>query len=262
MNSEADIACPGPDASVQPLCIIGAGRAGSAFASALARAGVATEGPLLRGQAIPVAPAYLLCVPDRAIAMVAADLPQGALVGHCSASSQLDVLAPHEAFSIHPLMTLHGAESSLAGSWCAVDGSTIRATKFAIDLARRLGMRAGHVDASNRTLYHAAASIASNFLVTLEDAAEQAAAHCGVPREALVPLVQAAVEAWAAHGFREAITGPVARDDMDTVRRQRVALSNSLPHLLPLFDVMTAATRAAMESPGSQRLSGVAVEDN
>ena len=104
-----------------------------------------------------------------------------------------------------------------------------------------------HVAPEKRALYHAAASMASNFLVTLEDAAERAAIACNVPRSALVPLVEAAVRAWSVEGFRGAITGPVARHDEETVDRQRSAIETELPELLSLFDEMARATRRAME---------------
>jgi hypothetical protein len=65
----------------------------------------------------------------------------------------------------------------------------------------------------DRAAYHAAASIASNFLVTLEAAAERIAASAGVGRELLLPLVRAAVENWAELGPERALTGPDALVD-------------------------------------------------
>lgn len=232
------------------ICVVGNGRAGQAFAGAIQRAHMSLVGPIGRGEQVPEADIVLLCVPEPELRNVAAVIPVGALVAHCSASTQLDVLAPHEAFSMHPLMTL-AAHVSLAGAACAVDGSTPRALAAATELAKRLHMSPMHVAPEKRALYHAAASMASNFLVTLEDAAELAARECNVPRSALVPLVDAAVRAWAVDGFRGAITGPIARNDQATVDRQRDALESSLPDLLPLFDEMTRATRRAMERTSS-----------
>ena len=87
-------------------------------------------------------------------------------------------------------------------------------------------MTAIDVDDADRAAYHAAASIASNFLVTLEDAAERLLATAGVDREALVPLVRATVENWAAAGDR-ALTGPIARGDDDDRRRASAPRSRS-----------------------------------
>jgi predicted short-subunit dehydrogenase-like oxidoreductase (DUF2520 family) len=95
----------------------------------------------------------------------------------------------------------------------------------------------------DRALYHAAASVASNFLVTLEAAAERLAADAGVERALLVPLVRATVENWATLGGDRALTGPVARGDEATVARQRAAVQERAPDLLELFDALVDATR-------------------
>jgi predicted short-subunit dehydrogenase-like oxidoreductase (DUF2520 family) len=135
----------------------------------------------------------------------------------------------------------HGA--MFAGATAAVAGSTPRALDAARMLAERLGLRPVEVADADRAAYHAAASIASNFLVTLEGAAEELAATAGVDRAALVPLVRAAVENWAAAGAERALTGPIARGDEDTVARQRDAVAERTPDLLPLFDALVATTR-------------------
>jgi predicted short-subunit dehydrogenase-like oxidoreductase (DUF2520 family) len=185
-------------------------------------------------------------VPDGEIAAAAAAVAPGPLVGHCSGATGLGPLAPHEAFSLHPLMTVaNGAGPEIfTGAGCAVDGSTPRALAAAEALAAALGMRPADVAEEDRAAYHAAASIASNFLVTLEGAAERLAATAGVERELLVPLVRAAVENWAAHGAAHALTGPVARGDEETIARQREAVADRAPDLLPVFDALVDATRA------------------
>lgn len=114
---------------------------------------------------------------------------------------------------------------------------------MARELADALGMRAIEISDEHRAAYHAAASMASNFLVTLQTAAEQLAATAGVDRELLVPLVRATVENWAALGGERALTGPVVRGDEATVARQRAAIAERCPELLPLFDAMVQATR-------------------
>ena len=93
-------------------------------------------------------------------------------------------------------------------------------------------MRPVEVADDDRAAYHAAASIAANFLVTLEGAAERLAATAGVPRELLVPLARAALENWAAKGAEQALTGPVARGDEATIARQRAAIEERAPDLL------------------------------
>jgi predicted short-subunit dehydrogenase-like oxidoreductase (DUF2520 family) len=223
------------------IAIVGAGRLGTALATALG-----APGPLGRGAEARGATTVLLCVPDSEIATAAAVVGPGPLLGHCSGATGLDVLHEHEAFSLHPLMTVPAGapRDVLAGAGCAVDGSTPRALAVAEALAGRLGMRATRVADEDRAAYHAAASIASNFLVTLEGAAERLAATAGVDRALLAPLVRAAVENWAARGAEDALTGPIARGDEETVARQRAAVEERTPELLPLFDAMVDATRA------------------
>ena len=98
--------------------------------------------------------------------------------------------------------------------------------------------------ADDRAAYHAAASIASNFLVTLEAAAERLAAGTGLERDLLVPLVRATVENWAALGPERALTGPVARGDERTVARQRDAVAQRAPELLEMFEALVQTTHA------------------
>jgi predicted short-subunit dehydrogenase-like oxidoreductase (DUF2520 family) len=134
-------------------------------------------------------------------------------------------------------------EPAFAGAGAAVAGSTPRALAIAEQLAARLGMRATTVADEDRAAYHAAASIASNFLVTLEGAAERLAATAGVDRELLAPLVRAAVENWVRLGAGPALTGPVARGDEATVARQRAAVAERAPEFLEAFDALVDATR-------------------
>jgi predicted short-subunit dehydrogenase-like oxidoreductase (DUF2520 family) len=86
--------------------------------------------------------------------------------------------------------------------------------------------------------------MASNFLVTLEAAAERVAASAGLERDLLVPLVRATVENWATMGPRNALTGPVARGDRATVAAQRAAVAERAGELLLLFDTLVQATCA------------------
>jgi predicted short-subunit dehydrogenase-like oxidoreductase (DUF2520 family) len=225
----------------ETITVIGRGRLGPALAAAL-NAGE----PQGRGSDGAGADIVLLCVPDAEIAAAAACVnrfPPTQLVGHCSGATTLAPLAPHEAFSLHPLMTVPAGGAVFAGARCAVAGSTPRALSTAHELATRLGMTAVQIDDEDRAAYHAAASIASNFLVTLEAAAEELLATAGADRDLLVPLVRATVENWATLGPERALTGPIARGDEATVARQRAAIEDRVPHLLPLFDALADATR-------------------
>jgi pantoate--beta-alanine ligase len=228
------------------IALVGRGRLGSAIAAALDAAGLDVVGPLGRGQA-PDAPvdAVLLCVPDAAIADAAATVAGSApLIGHTSGATPVGVLGARDAFGLHPLQTFTAEGGSFSGVGCAIGGTTPRALEAADALARCLAMHPFELADSDRPAYHAAASIASNFLVTIEGAAEQVAAAVGLDRDLLAPLVRQTVDNWAALGAERALTGPVARGDEETVARQRAAIEDVAPELIPLWDELVAATRA------------------
>jgi predicted short-subunit dehydrogenase-like oxidoreductase (DUF2520 family) len=182
----------------------------------------------------------LLCVPDTEIDAAAAAIVPGPLVGHCSGATELEALAPHEAFGLHPLMTVTHVGADFAGAGAAAAGTTDRARDLATRLAQQLGMRPFALAEHDRAAYHAGASMASNFLVTLEEAAQRVS---GIERELLLPLVRATVDRWAAEGAAS-LTGPIARGDEGTVIRHREAIADRAPDLLELYDVLADATRA------------------
>jgi predicted short-subunit dehydrogenase-like oxidoreductase (DUF2520 family) len=229
--------------------VVGCGRLGTALAEALAAAGHTVTGPHGRGASGAGADVVILAVPDGQIAAAAANIAPGPLVGHCSGATTLDPLRPHEAFSLHPLMTVTAHGARFEGAAAAVAGTTERARCTAADLATSLGMTPVEVADEDRAAYHTAASVASNFLVTLQAAAERLAQTAGVDREHLVPLVRASVENWAAMGPEKALTGPVARGDHETVARQRAEIEERAPDLLPLFDELVEATKRVGSVP-------------
>lgn len=234
------------------LGVVGAGRLGSALAAALRHAGHEVVGPLARGEAPDGCHAIVICVPDAEIASAARTVAGSApLVGHTSGATPLSALEPAEAegFGLHPLQTFGSGSGPEAfeGAGCAVAGQTPRALELASALARELRMTPFEIDEEGRAAYHAAASMASNFLVTLEAAAERLAGGAGLaPGEArslLAPLVRRTVAQWAEAGPERALTGPVARGDDATVDAQRVAVAEGAPELLALFDELVERTR-------------------
>ena len=234
------------------LGVVGAGRLGTALAAGLRHAGHEVEGPLGRGEQPPRCQALIVCVPDAEIESAARALAGSApMIGHTSGATPLDALGPSgaEAFGMHPLQTF--AEGSgpeaFVGAGCAIAGQTPRALELARGLACDLGMTPFEIEDAGRAAYHAAASMASNFLVTLEAAAERLAGGAGLaPAEAralLAPLVRRTVDGWTELGPEGALTGPVARGDSATVDAQRAAVADSAPELLGLFDALVERTR-------------------
>jgi predicted short-subunit dehydrogenase-like oxidoreductase (DUF2520 family) len=246
------------DTTAPPLrvAVVGRGRMGTALTGALRRAGWDVTGPLGRGADGRGGDVVLLCVPDEEIAHAARAVAPGPILGHVSGATGLDVLTPHEALGVHPLMTITEAGGEFEDAGCSVAGSTPRALDTAHRLARSLGMRAVEIADADRAAYHAAAAIASNFLVTLEDAAERLGATTGLTRDQLAPLVRAAVETWVAEGGERALTGPIARGDETTVARQREAIEERTPELLELFDALADATRALAARRGARQPAG------
>ncbi|WP_442577046.1 DUF2520 domain-containing protein [Microbacterium sp. F51-2R] len=233
--------------AVATVSVVGAGRLGTAMARALTEAGLTVNGPFRRGERARRADVVLLCVPDAEIAGAArAHAGIGRRLGHTSGATPIQDVD----FGLHPLQTFLGGEGLAAfrGIGCAVAAHDHDGLGVARDLVDALGARAFVIDDGARGSYHAAASIASNYLVTLEDAAEQVAAATGLSpaetRALFAPLVRSTVENWAAHGAASSLTGPIARGDEATVDSQRAAVAEHAPALLPLFDVLAERTRA------------------
>ena len=221
----------------EAIHVIGTGRAGGAIRARLAERDVrVTDGR----EADPSAELVLLCVPDSVIAEVAAAVRTGPWVAHVSGATRLDALAPHERrFSVHPLQTLtreRGPEQ-LDGAWGAISGETDDALARARWLAELLGLRPFEVADADRTLYHAAAVIGGNFLVTLQRVATRMLEQAGAPAEAIVPLMARTIE----NGFE--LTGPIARGDWATVEAHLAALEAHDPDLVPLYRALAEATR-------------------
>ena len=233
--------------------VVGAGRLGTALAAALDRAGYPVEGPAGRGEVPSGCDGIVLCVPDAEIPAAATTVAGAApLVGHTSGATPiaaLEAAAGAGRFGLHPLQAFaDGAgPDAFAGAGCAIAGDSDEAFAFADRLARDLGMTPFAIAEDGRAAYHAAASIASNFLVALEAAAERVAGAAGLEateaRALLAPLVRRTVEQWAAAGPERALTGPVARGDEATVAAQREAVAAAAPELVPMFDMLVERTR-------------------
>ena len=253
------------DAPAAPsyLAVIGPGRAGGSIARAASAAGI--DVTLLGRDEMPALSepdraAVLLCVPDAAIAStserIAPTLDARTAIGHVSGVTPLEALAPAAArgcptFSLHPLQTIPAADTALGGAPCAIAGPDSRGLAVAKGLATALAMKPFEVPEAGRAAYHAAASMASNFLVTLEESAAGLLAAAGVenPREVLAPLVLRSAANWADAGA-EALTGPIARGDRATVGLHLSALAERAPELAPLYEALAERTRALAEREG------------
>jgi predicted short-subunit dehydrogenase-like oxidoreductase (DUF2520 family) len=211
--------------------VIGRGRVGSAVAARLEERGVE-----LREDA----ELTLLCVPDAAIADTARDLVPGQWVAHVSGATSLSALDPHTLrFGMHPLQTFtksRGPEQ-LDGAWAAVTAESDEARAHGYELAETLGLRPFDLTDDARPIYHAGASIASNYLVTLHRAASRLFGAAGAPPEALVPLMTRTIE----NDFD--LTGPISRGDWNTVDAHVRAIHDEAPDLESMYLALAEATK-------------------
>jgi predicted short-subunit dehydrogenase-like oxidoreductase (DUF2520 family) len=216
---------------VKTISIIGSGRVGSAVAARLRERGF----DLAEDEADLV----LLCVPDRAISEVAAEVAPGPWIAHTSGATPLSALDPHERrFGLHPLQSFTRARGpeQLDGAYAAVTAESDAAREAGFSLARELGLEPFSLDDSDRALYHAGAVVAANFLVTLHKAASDLAEAAGAPPEALIPLMRRVIE----NDFE--LTGPIERGDRETVEAHLAAIRERKPGLEPLYRALADAT--------------------
>ncbi|PYS91148.1 MAG: DUF2520 domain-containing protein [Acidobacteria bacterium] len=198
---------------------------------------------------LPRTDLLLIATPDGQIAKTAAQLA-GRLATHrdqarsttrialhTSGALSSDVLSELRATgyavgSLHPLVSVSEAQAgaaSLRGAFYCVEGDA-RAVKVARQIVRALGGRSFSIKPADKALYHAAAVLASGHTVALFALATELLAHCGVARQdarrALLPLTQSTLtNLLNARTPAHALTGPFARGDAATVRRNLAALS-------------------------------------
>lgn len=265
-------------ATPQTLNLIGPGRAGRTLAALLARGGACVLQDVLSaeyataqsavdfigsGRAVRKLPEmrsaglWLLTPPDAAIAPVAAALAAsgrvraGDIVFHCGGSQPSSLLAPLAAAgariaSLHPLKSFAdpaSAVDSFAGTWCTVEGDAA-AIAVLKTLFEGLGAQVATIDASGKTLYHAASVLVCNDLTALMEAGlrvyEKAGLDRAIAQRMMEPLVRETLDNVFALGTVRALTGPVARGDAEVVQRQLAALEN--------FDPQIAAAYRALNS--------------
>jgi len=260
------------------LAILGPGRLGSALAHAAHNARLpvvigarnpdaASDLAHTLGQAdVPSltdaarnADLVLLTVSDDAIESVCETLARegvfrsGMIVAHCSGVHDTSLLASarqagcHVA-SFHPLQTFPATDAAeamrLVGAYCFCEGDP-QATDLLSELARVVGAIPVVFPSGGKAIYHAAAVMASNYVTTLADAAIDAATQAGIDPEtaqaALGVLLTTASENAHALGPADALTGPIARGDIGTLKKHLAALGDCDENLRLLY--RTVGTR-------------------
>ncbi|MEL7210044.1 MAG: DUF2520 domain-containing protein [Actinomycetota bacterium] len=228
------------------LRVVGPGRAGGSLAAALGSAGWEVRAPLGRSDELTRAAQevdlLVIATPDAAIAEVAASIEPvtSTVVAHLAGSLGLSVLEGHERrAALHPLVSLPsaeiGAERLRDSAWFAVAGDPL-----VEEVVSDLGGRSFTVDDDDRAVYHAAACVAANHLVALMGQVERLAGSVEVPFDAYLDLARDTFDNMASLGPADALTGPAARGDEETISRHLAALDR-IEH--PTYEALAAEAR-------------------
>jgi predicted short-subunit dehydrogenase-like oxidoreductase (DUF2520 family) len=223
----------------------------------------------------------LITTNDDSIGPVAAEVAQaggfgrGQLVVHMSGVLPLSVLSPAEEAGAlvggaHPLQSFATVEDAARGMEGSVFGITVGAGAAREPLEALVVLLGGtfvEIADSDKALYHAAAVVASNYLVAVEDTAVALLVEAGFDEasalRALQPLIRGTVANIERHGTTKALTGPIVRGDAETVRNHIEALAG-LPgdelrvyRILGLRTLAIAERRATLDAGTVRRLREV-----
>lgn len=261
---------------MEPWLIVGAGRVGLQLARQLHQRGVPLLGVVCRSlesrsnaakvlpeslmlasdRPLPAAKRVLLAVRDREISataqMIGASLQSQAIILHCSGAMGPTVLEPLAAAGFatgvfHPLLPFpHPVEPRVncRGATVTIAGHP-RAVTAGRQLALALAMHPISVDSLSWPLYHAAAALAGPLLYALLQAAQEELERAGFPAETVPSAVQSLAATAVAHATSRRgwclLTGPLVRDDLETVSAHASVLQ---PEVRAIYDAITAFTRA------------------
>ena len=236
-----------------PVVAVASRSFGSAVALAAAVPGCAALGSL--DDVAAKAEVVFITTPDDAIASVAASTAwrAGQAVVHCSGALSVDVLAPAaragvRVGSFHPLQTfasLDRALVSLTGTTFVLEGDDLPLLSTLQDMAEALGGRSVLLRSEDKVLYHAAAVLSSNYVVTLLQQAAELWEAFGRTKEealtALLPLLRGTAANLESLGLPAALTGPISRGDLITVAKHLEALE-SFPDIAAVYRALAEAT--------------------
>lgn len=210
--------------------------------------------------ALAPADVFILAVGDDQIVPASAALAQvvplaGSVAFHCSGALASERLAAVRAAgasvaSVHPIRSFADPQAvaqAFAGTFCGIEGDA-PALALLTPALQAIGAQPVAIDAAAKTVYHAAAVFASNYLVTVLDAALRAYQAAGIPEAVARQLVQPLASESMANVFRlgaaTALSGPIARGDMATVERQLQAVSAWDAPSGELYQALIAPTKA------------------
>ena len=172
----------------------------------------------------------LFTVPDGAIASLwemVKPYISGKIIGHCSGLHSSKIFSDAGkancfAYSIHPLMAVNSRENSwreFSNTLFTIEGDE-KYLYYIEEILRGLGNKTRIISTENKIKYHAAAAILSNHLTALFDISQTLFEECGfMGREELYYLAEGSLTNILKEGCMNALTGPVERNDVETVRK-------------------------------------------
>lgn len=194
-----------------------------------------------------------ITTPDSAIQQVAQDIFSGnsvfnnKIVLHCSGSLSSDILRSAKRHknvliaSLHPLQTFADkleTAMNFRGTYCVYEGET-KALSIVKEIIRTIGGIPVEIKAKNKTLYHIGCVLACNYLVTLINVANRFLKQCGFKNKdifkVIQPLIDSTIKNIKTIGISSALTGPIARGDILTIKNHLKAIKEELPLYLPLY---------------------------
>ncbi len=252
------------------------GRNGERAKEACSFIGCPTTVASVQLTALSTAQIVLLAVPDDQIKPVAQCLlaetklsPQTTMV-HFSGLHPAEIMCQNSTtavlLSLHPQLPFANrliAFDKLAQCPCALESNDKNALVLGRQLVDAIGGKHFTIASDKKKLYHAAACIASNYLVTLLASAQDLLVKCDIEKDQIVPLllplVQASLDNVHQLGSEQGLTGPIVRGDIGTVAKHLEALQNNAPELLPLYQQMGKLTTALSQK--SERLDVATATD-
>ena len=180
-------------------------------------------------------------------------LRQGQLIVHMSGALSSEILQSARGqgcftYSLHPLQSFADkakAFANLRETVFSLEGDMER-LNILEDMLARMGNPFFTIEAEQKVLYHAATCICSNFLTALIEEGLQFFAAVDIPREeglnAVLPLIRNTIDNIALSGTENALTGPIARGDVDTVRQHLHSIKHALPDKLEFYKLMADST--------------------
>jgi len=189
-----------------------------------------------------------ITTPDAVISEISSTVQwhKGQSVVHCSGADSAEILQCAREMGanigvFHPLQTLANVQqaiSNIPGSTFAIEAEEPLLTTLK-EMAAALHCRWIELKAQDKVIYHAAAVIASNYLVTLVKLADDLWETFGIPRDqatqALLPLLKGTLNNIENVGIPQALTGPIARGDIETVKKHLAGLQKEAPDALSAY---------------------------